>query len=315
MRSMHVILVLVLLGAVWFAAAEVPAQQVTIGTPFNTLNDSFFERTGVSWSGNWKGLNFSFGGGDLAVPPFGNYKPGAGLTTGFGIRSPNFNANFNIFAEQGSQRSNVSQTPSVTLMNGQQAFISDVEQRPFVMGMNPVVGGFRGGYGYPSGYGYPMAGYGYPGYSMGRPTFVMSPNPRVQAMRRQLAERNRADSNLRRLAAAAAGAPKRRAKDDDSNLVEPAPAAPAGPAQRLATARSSSAGRAVPSVAEARRLHAKEQGSRNGEVMALFERGRTAEEDGKPGVAKVYYRMVVRRATGELREQAQARLTALRGDR
>ena len=42
-----------------------------------------------------------------------------------------------------------------------------------------------------------------------------------------------------------------------------------------------------------------------------MERGRTAEEEGKPGVAKIDYQMVVKRASGDLKAQAQQRLDAL----
>ena len=81
--------------------------------------------------------------------------------------------------------------------------------------------------------------------------------------------------------------------------------------ERLAAAQASSAGRPAPSVAEARRLHSLEQGAENGEGTALLERGRTAEEDGKPQVAKIYYQMAVKRASGDLKEQAQSRLDAV----
>ena len=58
-------------------------------------------------------------------------------------------------------------------------------------------------------------------------------------------------------------------------------------------------------------MHATEQGSGNDEATVLLERGRTAEEAGKPAVAKIYYKMALGRADGELRDQIQVRLDAV----
>jgi hypothetical protein len=53
--------------------------------------------------------------------------------------------------------------------------------------------------------------------------------------------------------------------------------------------------------------------TRAAEAEDFFERGRQAEADGKPSVAKIYYQMAARRAAGELKEQVLARLEALSG--
>ena len=60
---------------------------------------------------------------------------------GFAILS-DIEAYFLIQAAQGNTRSNVMQAPKVTLFNGQNAFISDQTQRPFVTSVVPVVGDF-----------------------------------------------------------------------------------------------------------------------------------------------------------------------------
>jgi len=60
---------------------------------------------------------------------------------GFAILS-DIEAYFLIQAAQGSTRSNIMQAPKVTLFNGQQAFVSDTRQRPFVTAVVPVVGDF-----------------------------------------------------------------------------------------------------------------------------------------------------------------------------
>ena len=60
---------------------------------------------------------------------------------GFAILS-DIEAFFFINAAAGDKRSNVLQAPKVTLFNGQQAFVSDTSQTPFVISVIPVVGDF-----------------------------------------------------------------------------------------------------------------------------------------------------------------------------
>lgn len=151
--------------------------QVTIEVRFIRLNDTFFERIGIDFDVNIEngsppagslqpgqafendfpssvvGLvdgefpNFtndldipfrqnSFG---LAVPTFGT--PMDVSTFGFAILS-DIEAYFLINASQGDRRSNVLNAPKVTLFNGQQAFVADTSQTPFVISVVPVVGEF-----------------------------------------------------------------------------------------------------------------------------------------------------------------------------
>lgn len=77
----------------------------------------------------------------LAVPQFGGFDAAAGASLGFAILS-DIEAFFFINAAQGDKRTNVLQAPKVTLFNGQQAFISDTSQSPFVISTIPVVGDF-----------------------------------------------------------------------------------------------------------------------------------------------------------------------------
>jgi general secretion pathway protein D len=154
--------------------------QVTIEVRFIRLNDSFFERIGIDFDMNVEdrtGLpagalppGVSYEGGtsqtvgllegepfpnftsDLDVPfrqdsfdvtsiiPFGGPVQG-GLNFGFAILS-DIEAYFLIEAAQGDSRTNVLNAPKVTLFNGQQAFVADATQRPFVVGVIPVVGEF-----------------------------------------------------------------------------------------------------------------------------------------------------------------------------
>jgi general secretion pathway protein D len=69
--------------------------------------------------------------------------PGAsgGATLGFAILS-DLEAYFFMEAVQDDDRTNIMQAPKVTLFNGQQAFVSDTSQSPFVISVIPVVGDF-----------------------------------------------------------------------------------------------------------------------------------------------------------------------------
>jgi general secretion pathway protein D len=80
----------------------------------------------------------SFG---VATPQFGGFDPASAATFGFAILS-DIEAYFLIQATQGSSRTNLLNAPKVTLFNGQQAFVSDTSQTPFVISVIPVVGEF-----------------------------------------------------------------------------------------------------------------------------------------------------------------------------
>ncbi|MBN1591382.1 MAG: hypothetical protein JW888_17855 [Pirellulales bacterium] len=86
-------------------------------------------------------IPFVQGSYDLAVPQFGDFSATAGAQLGFAILS-DIEAFFFINAAQGDSRTNILQAPKVTLFNGQMAFVSDISQSPFVMGLIPVVGDF-----------------------------------------------------------------------------------------------------------------------------------------------------------------------------
>ncbi|HEX4130456.1 MAG TPA: hypothetical protein VHZ24_10450 [Pirellulales bacterium] len=64
-----------------------------------------------------------------------------GGSLGFAILS-DLEAYFFITAVQNDDRTNILQAPKVTLFNGQQAFVSDTTQSPFVISVIPVVGDF-----------------------------------------------------------------------------------------------------------------------------------------------------------------------------
>jgi len=86
-------------------------------------------------------IPFRQGSFQMAVPQFGGFAADAGAQIGFAILS-DIEAFFFINAAQGDRRSNVLQAPKVTLFNGQQAYVNDTSQSPFVVSVIPVVGDF-----------------------------------------------------------------------------------------------------------------------------------------------------------------------------
>lgn len=77
---------------------------------------------------------------DLTPPQFGGMGTEVGQF-GFALLTE-LEATFFIKAVQGDNRTNVLNAPKVTLFNGQQAFVADAVQRPFVISVIPVVGEF-----------------------------------------------------------------------------------------------------------------------------------------------------------------------------
>lgn len=91
-------------------------------------------------------LEFNQGTFGVGVPAFGTPSPAGVIGTnaanfGFAILS-DIEAFFFVQALQGDSRSNILAAPKVTLFNGQQAFVSNTLQRPFVTSLIPVVGDF-----------------------------------------------------------------------------------------------------------------------------------------------------------------------------
>ncbi|HEX7447680.1 MAG TPA: hypothetical protein VF306_09050 [Pirellulales bacterium] len=84
------------------------------------------------------------------------------------------------------------------------------------------------------------------------------------------------------------------------------------PDQRKKTFGAGSAERApVRSVAEARRLRAAEVAAGESESLANLEHARHAAAEGKPGVARIFYKMALRQAPGTLKPQINRELAAL----
>ncbi len=144
--------------------------QITIEVRFITLGDTFFEQIGVDFDVQFDdnartipqddaGMDVTIGlSGENGVPtadldialtnnsfglapPFGGFDPNRVSSIGFAILS-DIEAFFFLQAVQGNNRTNIMQSPKVTLFDGQLATISDITQRPFVTSIIPVVGDF-----------------------------------------------------------------------------------------------------------------------------------------------------------------------------
>jgi hypothetical protein len=76
-------------------------------------------------------------------------------------------------------------------------------------------------------------------------------------------------------------------------------------------ARALSAGESPPSVEEILAQRHRDREIRQAEAQDFFERGQSAEEAGKTNVARIYYQMAAKRASGALKEQVLARLNAI----
>jgi hypothetical protein len=73
----------------------------------------------------------------------------------------------------------------------------------------------------------------------------------------------------------------------------------------------SSASRPAASVGQLRAQHAAEQLAKSSEAHELFDQGQRLEASGKPNVARIYYQMAVRRASGDLKDRIDARLRTI----
>ena len=323
MRWALAFLPIVVLG--W--AGSTLGQQVTTSNGYHNLNNGFYEQMGTSWSGNWRGIQFQ--GPGMAVPQFGMPNSSPIGQAGFSMMGNGSNLNFNGFFGQGYSASNSSQTPMVTTMNGQPGYFSDTSVSPFVLSYVPVVGGFTGpfqpvmaanpfgmfgtavqlptwsAFGVGTTVSVPDGGNTFLGgvnqASEGRNELGAAGLPGNRAIGRQVGAANtRATAKIHDL------------KEMDEAILAHAPQQPAGAGQLVATAAASSAAQAAPSVADAKRLHEEEQAGKTDDGRSWYKRGLAAEEGGKTSVAKIYYQMAVRRASGEVRDLAQARLDGIR---
>jgi hypothetical protein len=98
----------------------------------------------------------------------------------------------------------------------------------------------------------------------------------------------------------------------DQAVLAQAAAKRAGGAVR-GTAGQAGSGAAFDSVAVIREQNIAAAAEKAREAAEYLAKAKQAEAEGKPGVAKIYYQMVVRRDAGSLKEQALGRLAAMDG--
>ncbi len=308
MRPVHRILPVLAAVALLLCVAAVSAQQATVGTPFHSLNNSYFENTGVSWSLQGQGWNASFGAPGLAQPQFGGFNAGAGLSFGFGILNQGVTGKFNFNFSSGNTASNVSSTPMVTLQNGGTGYFSDTTQSPFVISDIPIVGN-------------PAVADALQRARAQRAAMdddddqAIGPSAAQAAVRAQAGQGPpRAQAGARpRAQGAGPAAAVARPQHDVLLAGRPDAAAALQTASRVARATQSSAGQPVPSVAEARRLYEAQQHGEtaDGQLAEYLARAQNAENLGKPAVARQYYRLALRHASAAQRDEIQSRLEAL----
>jgi len=278
---------------VWQDHAAV-AQQVQLTSPFQTMNDSFYENFGFGGinagrsgpRGNW---NFNTGPASSTPPPFGGYDPAADARFGMRFGGP-LGLGFNMLAGQGSTRSNTVTAPTIVIPNGGTGSLFSGSIRPFVTGVIPVVGD---------------ASFG--------PMLPMPPQSAVSPVAQRVAQlqQQRAATQAGGPGAGVAPAPPAPAARDAAPLVL-RPAAGEADAGRPATrAAGSTAAHGDLSVAEIRRQQAAEDATRLEEIQVRIEKARGLEEAGKPGLAKIYYQQAATRADGELKKQLLDKIRTL----
>jgi hypothetical protein len=310
---------LAILAAVLCTTGTAWGQYSQITSPFNTANNSFFERQGVGFNfglrtgGNLVGIGrdgqptpngdiiFNQGGSGTALPPFGGFDNNAGGQAGFAINNGAGTFGFNFDFAQGNSRSLVNQTPTIVIPNGGTGFVSDSTVRPFVISLIPVVGQ-GGAIGNPYMIAHPYDNVPFSGapqqyFAPSGPSHVQRFLGDAQAM--QSLRNSTARSELDR---AVEALPPPRAPDP---IVRDLAIAAGGKSQ------ASTASRPAASVAEIQAQHAAKNAAGQQEAARHLAEGRRAESEGKTGVARIYYQRGLKRATGELRKQLQTRLDDL----
>ncbi len=116
------------------ASFEPRRHSATVG-----INESKSGEAYPNYTGNLD-VQFQQNSFELTPPQFGGMGTEVGQF-GFAVLTE-LEATFFIQAVQGDNRTNVLNAPKVTLFNGQQAFVADAVQRPFVISVIPVVGEF-----------------------------------------------------------------------------------------------------------------------------------------------------------------------------
>jgi hypothetical protein len=292
----------VLLAAVLLTTTSAQAQffgpQTTITTPSHNISDSFYERNGIDFDFDIGGFKFRQGSFDATVPSVGGFTSDrVGANGGFKVRKGKNRARVRYAFGQGSNRTHSMQAPVITVANGQQGFVTNTTQIPFVTNVIPVVNDWRGG-----------------GMNYVAPNFASAPGYGAAPVTSMTPYYGNATAGLEaRMRAAALAA----SREGDRPRRKPRAQAAAQPevdkhTQRLDAARGSSAGQPAPSVASIRAAQADAGEADQSEALSYYRRGQQAEEQGKIGIAKIYYRNALQTARGKLRDEIEARQRAIK---
>ena len=116
-------------------------RSATVGLTNNPLDGNTFQNgNGVPGNFDLEFLQDSFTAAQ-AVTGFAGFQPAQAASFGFAILS-DIEVYLLIQAAKGSDRTNLLQSPTVTMFNGQSASVTDGFSRPFVTSVTPVVGDF-----------------------------------------------------------------------------------------------------------------------------------------------------------------------------
>ena len=281
-------------------AAEVASAQtmVTTSTPLQTNSESFFESSGVGWSVRGPGFFASFGGGGPMPVPFGGFNPNAGIRSGWSVRNGDWTTNFNFHFAQGTQRFSSTTAPVLTSIPGQPASFFSGVQRPFVVGLQPIVPG--GGFGFGPQFSVPTGSFQMPGAGLSPVQQALANGFRPKNLGQEKSEEKRepprtANAQDRSNAAFAFfGGSETGTQQPARVSVE----APTGPVAENSTGPSN--------VPPARSL--------NDQLVDLyFRKGQSAEAAGDLQTARSFYEKSLSKAVGRQRHlRAQQKLDALR---
>jgi len=270
------------------------AQQVHVSAPLVNMSDSFYEWYGIDWGYQSRGRNSNFffhrGGSQGTIPAFGGFDPASAGRLGFSHQGSNHGFFFNLAAAQGSNRTITSSTPSVTLSNGAVGSVRDVQMRPFVTGLIPVVGSASGS-------------------RVPPPTLISPLKERLARLRNEQAQGITPPPASKALPVNEAGAAsdlKLKAAGDASDLIL------GGSGLGGSGQADSSAEYGDISVAEIRRRQAARLTEQADALEQLIADARAAEAVGRFGAARVRYRQAAARASGELKRELLSHLDSIR---
>jgi hypothetical protein len=304
MARHSLILIVVLVGWAFGQGPSAHAQQVQLTSPFQTINDSFYENFGfgginMGRSGPGGGWFFNTGPATSTPPPFGRYDPAADARFGMQFGGP-FGFGFNLLAGQGSTRSNTVTAPTIVIPNGGSGYLFSGSIRPFVTGVIPVVGN---------------APYGPMMPVVPQPQSSLNPlADRLAQLQQQQAAGQAAANAAQPPAPGVPPAPALPARDEAPLVVKGDQVGANAAAKRPAVSASapgSTANHGDLSVAEIRRQQASQYAAQLEEVQVRIEKARGLEEAGKPGLAKIYYQQAATRADGELKKQLLEKIRSL----